>query len=546
MNTKSKLVFAALAAAILVVGAVVFLQQAPKTDGRKTACIVALDSSVNTLDPMRATEVFSGRVVTQIYEGLVGLDADNRIVPVLAESFTPNNDHTVWTFKIRPGVQFHRNPAIANGEARSVTAKDAAFCLTRLLSKESPFAFTLLDVVKGAPEYNGEKSDAVAGITAVDDLTLRVELVVSDPSFPSRMTSQVFGIYPPDAAQLGPDRFGTEVAVGTGPFMLVGNRRDDNVQLKRNPDYWQKLPGNIQNLEFRVIQNNALRLADVRNRHVNLAWLQSEQMRDVFTEESLRSRSFTLRDEWARNFAIQRFDTFNTHFLALNNERLDENFRRAVSFAIDRNRIVDAVTFGSAKVAPGPLPLAMHGYQPAYPGDIFNIETAKAVLAASKFQPATDSLEILVHDREGARAIGELIQNQLQPLGIRVQLVELDFNEAVSRIIQGNYSGMIMFLEYVFSTPLPILDNFFLPGKFPNFWRYNNPQFTERVLAMRKTPDPAAVNSEARELEKILVDQAASAFLFQRQNVLIHDKRLFGVLLDGHSMLHLGSAKMEP
>lgn len=545
MTTKSKLILAIFAVVALIVAGLISFRPAPQTEATDVTCVVALDSNIVTLDPMRATEVFSGRVVTQIYEGLVGLDEENRIVPVLAESVTPNDDHTIWTFKIRPGVKFHPNPAIAGGKSRTVTARDAAFCLTRLVSKESPFAFALLDVVKGAPEYNGEKAESVSGITVIDDTTMRVELVISDPFFPSRMTSQVFGIYPPEAAELGPDRFGTEVAVGTGPFMLVGNRRDDNAQLKRNPDYWREEAGNIQNLEFRVIQNNALRLADVRNRHVDLAWLQTEQMRDLFTRESLSERAFELRDEWADMFMVSPFDTFNTHFLALNNERLDENFRRAISFAIDRNRIVDSVTFGAAKAAPGPLPLAINGYEPAYARDIFDIETAKQALAASQFDPAADSLEILVHDREGARAIGELIQNQLQPLGIRVQLVEMDFNEAVARIIQGNYSGMVMFLEYVFSTPLPILDNFFIPGKFPNFWRYDNPEFTVRVSDMRKLQEPTAMNREAQALEKIVVDQAASAFLFQRQNFLIHNKALTGVRLDGHSMLHLGAARLE-
>ena len=530
----------------LAVAACFMVMRPGKQPDASVTCVVALESSINTLDPMRATEVFSGRVVTQIYEGLVGLDAQNQLVPVLAESWSVSDDHKVWTFKIRPGVQFHRHPALAKGEARTLKAGDAAYCLTRLLNKESPFAFALLDVVKGAPEYNAGKAQFVAGITTPDDATLRVELISSDPFFLNRMTSQVFGIYPAEAAQLGPDRFGTEVAVGTGPFALVGKRRDDNARLDRNPHYWKSDRGNIEKLEFRVIQNNALRLADVRNEHVDLAWLQSEQMREVFTDESLRTDNAVMRADWAKKFGANRFSTFNSHFLALNNDKFDEAFRRAVSFAVNRAQIVNAVTFGSAKAAPGPLPLAMHGFEAAYASDIYNVETAKAALAQSRFNPQNDVLEILVHDREGARAIGELIQTQLQPLGIRVQLVQLDFNEVFTRIIQGNYHGAIMFLEYVFSTPLPILDNFFTPGKLPNLWKFNNPEFNGRVAAMKSIQDPVTMNREARNLEKTLVDRAASTFLFQRQNVVLHNNRLSGFLIDGHSMLQLGQARMEP
>lgn len=540
-----KLVVSAVIVAIVAAAVFMVMRSAKRPDAHPT-CVVALESTVNTLDPMRATEVFSGRVVTQIYEGLVGLDAQNRLVPVLAESWAASDAYKVWTFKIRSGVRFHSHPTIAGGNARTLTAGDAAFCLTRLLNKESPFAFALLDVVKGASEYNSGKAKSVAGITALDDATLKVELVSSDPFFLNRLTSQVFGIYPAEAAQLGPDRFGTEVAVGTGPFALVGTRRDDNVRLDRNPQYWKSDRGNIERLEFRVIQNNALRLADVRNEHVDLAWLQSEQMRDLFTEESLRTDNAVMRVDWAKKFRANRFNTFNSHFLALNNDKFDEAFRRAVSFAVNRAQIVNAVTFGSARVAPGPLPLAMHGFEAAYPSDIYNVETAKAALAQSRFNPQNDILEILVHDREGARAIGEMIQTQLQPLGIRVQLVQLDFNEVFTRIIQGNYHGAIMFLEYVFSTPLPILDNFFTPGKLPNLWKFNNPEFNDRVAAMKSIQDPVTMNREARNLDKTLVDRAASAFLFQRQNVVLHNNRLSGFLIDGHSMLQLGQARMEP
>jgi len=544
MKPKTLLISALL---VGIIGAATFMvTRSSKWTTNHPTCVVALESTVNTLDPMRATEVFSGRVVAQIYEGLVGLDAQNSLVPVLAESWSLSDDHKVWTFKIRSGVQFHRHPAIAGGQVRILKASDAVFCLTRLLNKESPFAFAMLDVVKGAPEYNAGKAKSVTGITAPDDMTLRMELVSSDPFLLNRMTSQVFGIYPAEAAQLGPDRFGTEVAVGTGPFVLVGTRRDDNVRLERNSRYWKSEHGNIEKLEFRVIQNSALCLADVRNEHVDLAWLQSEQMRDVFTDESLRTTVPVMRPDWAKRFVVNRFSTFNSHFLALNDDKFDEAFRRAVSFAVNRGQIVEAVTFGSAKVTPGPLPLAMHGFEPAYATDIHDVEKAKAALAQSRFNPQNDALEILVHDREGARAIGEMIQAQLQPLGVRVRLVELGFNEVFTRIIQGNYQGAIMFLEYVFSTPLPILDNFFTPGKLPNLWRFNNHEFNDRVTAMKSLRDAVAMNHEAQSLEKVLVDRGASAFLFQRQNVVLHNTRLSDILIDGHSMLHLGEAKMEP
>lgn len=507
--------------------------------------VIALESPVVTLDPMRATEVFSGRVVTQIYEGLVGLDANNRVVPVLAERWEASEDFRKWTFYVRPGVLFHPHPLVGDGRAREVTAADAAFSLTRLVSGESPFAFALLDAIEGAADYNQGNAETVSGIVTVDDHTLELRLNFPDPFFVNRMTSQVFGIYPPEAVALGADIFGTSVAVGTGPFRMTGRRQDNRVHLEQNPQYWGTVAGNVEAVEFRVVQNDSIRLSDLRNGHIHLAHLSPGQLREVFMPDSIPSGDFEFNRTWRGRFEVARFDVFNSHFLSLNNASLEAPLRRAITLAVDREAIVRAVTFGAATVAPGPLPIAMHGYTPAHAADIHDLDAAAEALASSAFDSAVDRLEIIVHGREGARAVGELLQNQLRGIGIQADLVELDFNEAFMRQIQGDYQAAVFFFEYVFSTSGPILENFFLPGRIPNIWNYDNPVFSERVLALRGVSEPAAMNREVSELEAILVAEAASAFLFQQPAILLFPSASSGVRVNGHGMPMLKDIRLS-
>ena len=539
-QNSSILILAALFVALLVTGC----GRKDEPDAPKSM-VVALENTIVTLDPMRATEVFSGRVVTQIYEGLVGLDDKGEVIPLLAKSWEHSESYDSWTFHIRSDVAFHPHPKVAGGGARTVTAGDAAYCLTRLVSAESPFAFALLDVLEGAMAYNSGDAESVSGIKVVDDHTLEIHLTLPDPFFLNRMTSQVFGIYPPEAAQLGPDVFGNELAPGTGPFRLVGQRSDERARLERNPDYWREVSGNLESVEFRVVQSDSIRLMDLRNGHIHWASLPSEQMREVFTPDSLQAGEPVFNRTWRDGFDYARFSTLNSHFLALNNENLDEPFRRAISLAINRREIVDTATFGAATVAPGPLPIAIRGYEPSYIKDIHDLDAAKVALAESIFNVDEDRLEILVHGKEGARAVGELIQNQLQALNLRVDLVELDFNEVFMRQIQGNFEGAVFFFEYVFSTPAPILENFFTPGRVPNIWNFDNPEFTEGVQQMRELKNLDELNRAARVLEETLVDHAASAFLFQKQNIILHTDEVSSVRVNSHSMPLLWETRME-
>jgi ABC-type transport system substrate-binding protein len=95
----------------------------------------AIENELTNLDPIKSQEPYSLQVIGQIFEGLVSLDSQNQMVPVLAESWSNNKDYTVWQFKIRKSVCFHEDDCLGAQKTREVTAQDVLYSFQRIVSK---------------------------------------------------------------------------------------------------------------------------------------------------------------------------------------------------------------------------------------------------------------------------------------------------------------------------------------------------------------------------------------------------------------------------
>ncbi len=176
------------------------------------------------LYPLDITEVASHRIANQIYEGLVKLSQkDLSVVPALAESWKPNEDATVWTFKIRQGVKFHDDECFG-GKGREINAHDFKWCFDNLCTA-SPhnqwFDGTFKGRVKGASEYYQSTKDkkplpgGVSGVKVIDDYTLEITLDQPFAGFLNILVIQGCYLFPKEAlAKYGADGMRAK-AIGT-------------------------------------------------------------------------------------------------------------------------------------------------------------------------------------------------------------------------------------------------------------------------------------------------------------------------------------------
>ena len=169
-------------------------------------------SSSDTTDPNTIVNNTDYARAANLYEGLVWLNADAQQYNRLAEEMTPNKDATVWTIRLRKGVEFH------NG--KTLTADDLIYSINRVINPKSP----------------GEAANALSGIDAkgmkkLDNLTITVPFAKPYSTFPQSLANNI-------TVYVVPTDFNPKKPIGTGPFKLASFNPGQQTILARNENYW--------------------------------------------------------------------------------------------------------------------------------------------------------------------------------------------------------------------------------------------------------------------------------------------------------------------
>jgi peptide/nickel transport system substrate-binding protein len=224
-----------------------------------------------TMDPYSQNENLTNNINHQIYEFLVERDKKLGFVPGLATEWQQTGP-LQWRFKLRPGVKFH--------DGKPFTADDVVFSVNRAREKTSQIA---------------AYASALGEPKKVDDLTVEFNLTQFNPIFLDHLNT-VFIMskaWCEEHKATKPQDFGNKEemftarnANGTGPFMLVAREPDVKTVLKRNPRWWGKQEGNVQDVVYTPIKSDATRLAALLSGEVD--FILDPPPRDL---ERLRSSS---------------------------------------------------------------------------------------------------------------------------------------------------------------------------------------------------------------------------------------------------------------
>ena len=206
----------------------------------------ASQGDAQTMDPHSQNEGLTNQINGQVYEALIDRDRQLNLQPRLALSWQQTAP-LVWRFKLRPGVKFHDGGAF--------TANDVVFSVQR--AKEQTSQLSVYANALGTP-------------MAVDPLTVEFRLDRVNPIFlqhlgtipvMSRAWAEQHKVTKPLDFKNREESFASFNTNGTGPFMLVQRQPGIKTTYKRNPAWWGKFEGNVQEIVYTPIANDATRLA---------------------------------------------------------------------------------------------------------------------------------------------------------------------------------------------------------------------------------------------------------------------------------------------
>lgn len=482
------------------------------------------------LDPVFTTDTASSRIVFQIFENLVDYDENGNVQPLLAESWDISQDKTGYIFHLRKGVKFHKNVGgqpTANG-GREVKADDWVWSFNYILSPEvnSPRAY-LLDMIKGYHDYQEGKTDKIAGITKLDDYTLKIELEYPFAPFLNILAFNAFSVLPKeDIEKYGTEEFNFH-PVGTGPFKFEKWIQDDRIVLSKNEDYWKtdsagnKLPY-LDGIEFRVIPDPTMQWSEFKLGNFD----QIEKVSDAYYAEAKELQGFI------------EGPTLGTYYYCFNlsKEPFKDNkaLRQALNYAIDRQGLIDMILNGRATPATGILPPGMMGYdksiEPTYD---YDVEKAKALLKEAGY-PNGIEIEFVYYNDEEQEKIAQALQAQLKQVGISLTLRSLD----PGALLDAADKMELPFFGLGWVADYPDPDTFLYPllhssniGPGGNYSAFDNAEFDDLIEKARVETDPVKRAELYKEAEALAREEAPMLFIYHYTSHILTQPYVKNVVL---------------
>ena len=368
-------------------------------------------------------------VMYALHDAMVKPMPGQPLAPSLAESWTASEDALTYEFVVRRGAKFH------NGD--DVTAEDVKFSFER-------YRGVAHKVLK----------DRVAAVEIPDAQRVRFKLKQPWPDFLTFYVGATGAgwIVPKKYVERVGDEGYRKAPVGAGPYKFVSFTPGQELTLEAFDQYWRKTPS-VRRLVFRVIPDEATRLAALKRGEVDIAY----SIRGELAEELQRTKGLTLKPT-----VIQA--TFWLYFADQWDPKSpwhDQRVRLAARLAIDYKTINQALTLGHSKVTGSIIPENFEYYwQPPTP--TYDPAEARQLLAEAGYPRGFDAGDYFC-DIAYAN-LGEAVLNNLQAVGIRATLRPLERAAFYRGYAEKSFKNLIQGASGAFGNAATRLEAFVATG----------------------------------------------------------------------------------
>ena len=458
---------------------------------------IALAADVSSLDPHYLNIAPNVAFAAHIFDALVNVDANGKLVPGLATAWRAV-DSTTWEFKLRRGVKFN--------DGSDFTADDVIFSLDRpakLTNSPGPFtAYTKQIVAK----------------KIVDPYTVR--LTTAAPYGPLTLDVSAISIVSKKAAEKAAteDFNSGKALIGTGPYRLISFRRGDRIEVARNEHYWGG-KSDWDKVTFRIITSSAPRLAALLSGDVDA--IEGVPTADLSRLKNSAKFTFAQKISWRTIFwdidqsaRSSPYVTDKAGKPLAENPLRDVRVRQAISQAINRQALADRTMEGLAVPAANIVSPGIFGYNDALKVEAYDPEGAKKLLAQAGY-PNGFALTLhgpndrYINDEQVVQTVAQFLNR----IGIQTKVVTLPLSVYFARARTGEFSVALLGwgtlagdfgLRTLVGTPNPATGW----GSW-NWGKYSNPAVDKLIASSLASVDQARRETYAKDAAALALKEYA-------------------------------------
>ena len=270
-----------------------------------------------------------------------GENYPTELKPILAESWETSEDGTVWTIHLREGVKWQ--------DGVDFTADDVVFWANVIQDEATGEKVAWLKTrfeVAGVPHVFEAVDDYTVQVTTAEPVASLLNLICV-PLIPKHYFEEN-GISNADIAN---DYFNTDMNIGTGPFKMVEYQRGEAAILEANQDYWRGAPY-LDKIVMRVIPDSNAMLAAIQTGEVDWAYVDPQYVPQLLDNENVALHILKMD-----SFRALEFNVSKPVFA-------DKRVRQAITFAIDRQSVINAKFMGYGEIPDYPFTHVVYGYEP--------------------------------------------------------------------------------------------------------------------------------------------------------------------------------------
>jgi len=472
-------------------------------------------AGAKNLNPILAENRNNLQVLGLLFDGLFTRTENDRLEPVLCESYTVSEDGLHYEFTLKDGVTFH------NGA--SLTARDVDRTLALLLASEGVYRGRFADVASHEAR----------------DMTLLIHLSRPVTNFAALLDFPVLSEGDLGSVENAIHTASSYVPNGTGRYKVQSYKKSKELYLSVNQSYHRPFKPHISDILIYLLKDRETAVSMLENLQV-----------DMLPSEIINLHAYTPK----RNLSSCEYTNGHFTFLGINNQRmslLNATTRIALAVSIDKQRLLEGAAVQYAEGTDLPLPVHSVWNDAELPAVGHDIAYAKTllleegwadsdndgILDKSVYGEKTDlQLEILVNEENQTRLrLAEGLQGYFEEAGIAAYVTAVPFGVYEQRIAAREYD---LFIGGVSLSENYDLSFFFQTDA--NYFGVSNAE-TDRILqALPLARSEAEKQTLFHELCSILKWEMPIISLYFEKDMLIFDKRVKGNIRPSASDLFYG------